>query len=317
MSSVSKESAVTQEPKPMPAGDDIPVAKVKKASRFSLAWFIPLAALVVVVSIVWTQVNKERGPLISIRFADAAGLEPEARIVYRGMRVGVVRDVELSSDMSEVVVTAELTPSSAGIAREGTDFWIVQPEVSLQRVAGLETILGPRYLAVRPGPIDGARTRAFEGLMGSPRLNPSSVDALSIQLRANRAGALAAGAPVLYRDMKVGEVRGFELTSDADSVLISVEIDPQYGALVREKTTFWYAGGVGVDWGIFSGLSVQAESLDALIEGAIAFATPKKPGDAVGPGAEFELKSTAPDGWAKWRPEIDWDRTEELAEGGD
>ncbi len=308
-----EKGAVVPESKPMRTDGEIPVARVRKARRFSLAWLIPMGALALVVAIVWAQVSKERGPLISIRFTDAAGLEPEARIVYRGLRVGVVRDVELSSDMSEVVVTAELTPSSAGIAREGTEFWIVQPEVSLQRVAGLETILGPRYLAVRPGAADAPRKRAFDGLERAPRLNPSAVDALTVELIATRAGALSAGAPVLYRDVPVGTVRGFVLAPDAESVLVRVEIDPAYAGLVREKTRFWYAGGVGVDWGLFRGLSVQAESLDALIEGAIAFATPRKPGERVEQGARFDLESAAPEGWTKWRPEIDWSAPDDAA----
>ncbi len=308
MSTTSQSNAddTNQEPKPMRADDDIPVARVRKASRFSLAWLIPLGALVVVIAIVWSQVNKERGPLISIRFADAAGLEPEARIVYRGLRVGVVRDVELSSDMSEVVVTAELTPASAGIAREGTEFWVVQPEVSLQRVSGLETILGPRYIAVRPASGDGPSKRAFDGLARAPRVDPSSEDALSIEILANRIGALSSGALVLYRDIRVGTVRSVELATDASGVVIRVEIDRVYAGLVREKTRFWYAGGVGLDWGLFSGLKVQAESLDAIIDGAIAFATPRKPGERAEAGAQFELESTPPDGWAKWHPEIDW-----------
>ena len=290
----------------MTKNDAVPDALLRSTSRWSFAWLLPLAALLVVMVVVWAQVNRERGVMISIRFNDAAGLEPDAGIVYRGMRVGVVRDVRLSSDFREVVVRAELSPTSAGLAREGTEFWVVQPEVSLQRVAGLETILGPRYIGVRPGDAGGAQKRSFEGLGSAPRLSASSADALTLVLSAQRVGALARGSPVLYRDMRVGAVRGIELSPDAGGVRISVQIGREHAGLIREKTRFWYAGGVGVDWGLFSGLRVQADSLDSLIEGSVAFATPRKPGGAIESGAGFELESSPPDGWTKWRPEIDW-----------
>ncbi len=269
-----------------------------------LAWALPALAALVVLGVLYAQVRAERGVLIEIRFDDAAGLEEGARLVYRGLRVGEVREIELAEDLSGVIVRAELTPASSTLAREGSAFWIVQPEVSLQRVSGLETILGPRYIGVQPGPDGAPRARTFEGLARAPALTPSADGALVVELLARRAGALAPGSPLLYRDIRVGSVRSFELAPMGDGVLVRVEIEPPYTALVREKTRFWYAGGVGVDWGLFSGLRVQAESIDALIEGAIAFATPKRPGEPVEQGARFELESSPPDGWENWKPEI-------------
>ena len=126
-----------------------PVAAVRPR-RFSFVWIVPLLALLGVGGYAWHAATRERGPAIAIPFASADGLEPGAEIRHRGVTVGVVRTVELAPGMDAVSVRAELAPWAADLSVEGSSFWIVRPEVSLSRVAGLETILGPRYIGVRP-----------------------------------------------------------------------------------------------------------------------------------------------------------------------
>ncbi len=123
-------------------------------------------------------------------------------------------------------------------------------------------------------------------------------------LTAPRVGSIGAGAPVLFRDLPVGVVRGVRLAEDASGVEVSIAIDPAYAVLVRANSRFWLASGVGVDWGLFSGLSVRADSLGALIEGAIAFATPDRPGERVAAGHAFELEAAPEDKWLEWDPTI-------------
>jgi paraquat-inducible protein B len=102
----------------------------------------------------------------------------------------------------------------------------------------------------------------------------------------------------------VGVVRGVRLAEDAAAVEVSAAIDPAYATLVRTNSRFWLASGVGVDWGLFSGLSVRADSLDALIDGAVAFATPDRPGERVANGHGFELEPSPEDKWLGWDPAI-------------
>jgi paraquat-inducible protein B len=266
---------------------------------------VPVLAILGVGWYFWREATRERGPEITITFPTADGLDPGAELRHRGVTVGVVRTIGLADGMDAVTVTAELAPPSAGLAVEGTRFWIVRPEVSLSRVAGLETIFGPRYIGVRPGPAGGTPAVAFDGLPSPPRLEarPDS-DALTLVLRAPRAGAIGPGAPVLFRDVPVGVVRGVRLAEDAAAVEVSAAIDPAYATLVRTNSRFWLASGVGVDWGLFSGLSVRADSLDALIDGAVAFATPDRPGERVANGHGFELEPSPEDKWLGWDPAI-------------
>lgn len=288
---------------------DPPVARVQPR-RVSLTWLIPLFAAAVIAAVLIFDLSKGTGPTVSIRFDDAAGLKQGDSIVHRGLAVGVVRGLRLDDTMSGVVATCELAPHASALAVEGTEFWIVRPELSLDRVAGLDTLLGPQYIAVRPGTIDGPRQTDFVGLESPPALAAPADGSLSITLISDRLGSLTPGSPVLYREIRVGSVRSAHITPDATGVRIEADIEPRFAPLVRTNTRFWRSGGVGVDFGLFKGLSVRADSLTSAMSSAVSLATPNRPDPPPEPGTTFDLADTPDDDWLGWSPEI------ELGPGG-
>jgi paraquat-inducible protein B len=280
-----------------------PLATVERAPRrLSWVWLVPVLALALLGTYLGVQVSKERGPAITITFQDAAGIESGAAIIHRGLTVGVVRTVELTESLDSVVVRADLAPHAAGLAREGAKFWVVKPEVSLAKVQGLETLLGPRYIAMQPAEAGAPPARGFVGDEGPPPRDPDG--SLEIVLMARSAGDILPGTPVLYRGMPVGVVRHKELSEDSTRVRVTASIDPAHSALVRENTRFWNASGVGVDFGLFRGLTLNAGTLDSMLQGALQFATPNRPGEPVQAGHEFELAPEPDSSWLDWSPEI-------------
>jgi len=270
---------------------------------WSLSWLAPLAAILLVVGLLY-QSSEQRGALVRVEFTDAAGLRTGDPVLHRGIEVGQVRDVRLAGDLRTVTVTLELRPDAEGLAREGARFWIVRPEVSLQRVSGLETLLGPRYVEVLRGDADAPIARRFQGLEQAPPIGAITPGALEVIVRAPRRGSIVVGSPVLYRDVVVGVVRSMELAPDARAVEVLVVIEPRYATLVRDNSRFWNAGGIGVDWGLLAGLTVRAESLENLLTGAIGFATPRRPGEEVAQFHEFDLEPEPKSDWLDWAPEI-------------
>tara|TARA_R110002072_G_scaffold42064_10_gene117934 strand:+ start:74397 stop:75314 length:918 start_codon:yes stop_codon:yes gene_type:complete len=283
----------------------IPVAIVRRR-RVSFAWIVPLLALAAVAYVVWSQVNHERGMMVTIRFDQAQGIKPGGQLVHRGVPVGVVRSVALSEDLSGVEVQAELMPEAEGLARTGTKFWVVRARVSLSSVAGLETLIGPNYIALTPGGADQPIETSFVALDGPPAAGPSADGSLRLVLVSDRLGTLSAGSPVLYREIRVGTVRDAQLTNDASAVMISIDIDPKYAGIVYTGTKFWRSGGVGVDFGLFSGLSVQADSLESAMSSSVSLATPeKKAGERAKVGDRFELEEAVDEDWLKWSPKLE------------
>jgi paraquat-inducible protein B len=296
----SESVAPSPSPPPLPPSAEI----VRRRRVWSWAWLVPLAALVVVGVLVY-QVRLQRGTIVTIRFQNGEGLRAGDPVSYRGVRVGEVRTVRLDAGLGAVVAEAELTRDSAPLAVEGSTFWIVRPEVSLTRISGLDTLLGPRYIAVQPGA--GAPAAEFVGLDQPPEpadLAPPATPGLPVVIAAPRLGSLGIGSAITYRGIRVGSVTGFALSLDARTVDLTGVIDADHAHLVRANSRFWDAGRIGLDWGILSGVTVKAGSIETILAGGISFATPTKAGDPVASGHRFTLEPKPDDDWLDWSPDL-------------
>jgi paraquat-inducible protein B len=279
-----------------------PRAGARGAVARALPWIVPLIAVAAAMALGW-QAWGQRGPVVWVEFERGEGIAAGDPVNFRGVRVGGVKSVTLSGDLKRVVVEARLRKDAAGLAVEGSQFWIVRPEISAARVAGLDAILGPRYLECEPGA--GKRATRFAGLDQPPGKNAPGDGALTVIVEAAERGSLVADSPVVYRGIKVGAVRDLGLAPDARSVEVTLAIDPAYRNLVRSNSRFWNAGGIGVDWGLWRGLSVKAGSLETVVAGGIAFATPTKPGDPVKDGTRFPLADQPKSDWLEWSPAME------------
>lgn len=245
------------------------------------------------------------GTQIRIRVNDGDGLQPGTLIRYKGLEVGKVESLALTDDLQAVMLDVRLTQAAGQIAREGSRFWVVKPELSLTRAANLGTLVSGQYLEVLPALQGGAQRLQFTALHGPPN-QAVREQGLRLVLSAPRRGSIKPGVVVSYREVPVGKVVDFELGPTSDRVLIHVLIEPRYAPLVRSGSRFWNASGIGVDAGLFKGVKVRTESLEALIEGGIAFATPNNPemGGPAQPGQTFALFDEPQDAWMQWAPKI-------------
>jgi paraquat-inducible protein B len=280
----------------------LPAATLRRRRwRLPLVWIVPLVAAVVAGSLVYNR-RQELGPTITITFRDASGVKPDqTEIRYRGVPVGQVTTIELGPHQDHVVVTARLRRTAAGLAREGSLFWIVRPEVGFGTVRGLSTVLTGSFIQSVPG--HGKARKAFTGLeSASPTLGQPG---LSVTLASRQIGSVRPGSPVFYRGIEVGSVTATELAPDATAAHIKAFIPQRFARLVRVGSRFWLVGGVDVNLGLFRGLEVNVESLRALVAGGIAFATPDDPGSpAVKDGTLFLLHEKPQIEWLDWLPKI-------------
>ncbi len=280
-----------------------PTPKVSRAPRFPLVWVVPLVALALGGWMVAREL-KTRGPEIEIEFADGSGVAAgKTELHYKGVVVGSVTAVTLKPELDGVIVRARLDRMASGIAREGALFWIVQPEIGFSGVRGLDTLLtGPR-LNVRPG-----RGEPVFRFMGLERTPPPELPAVgrTFILRSEKLGSLTTGAGVYFREMRVGSVETSQLADDATAVMVRIHVDAPYADLVRTNTRFWNAGGFSFKAGLM-GAELKSTSLQALLSGGVAFATPDENG-ALAPVAEegttFPLEAEAAKDWQRWAPKI-------------
>ncbi|MEX1025027.1 MAG: MlaD family protein [Planctomycetota bacterium] len=283
--------------------EDLPIATVERSSRIGLVTFVPFVVALLVAALVWSAWS-ERGTALLLRASEGHGLAVGDAIVYRGARVGEVREIELAPSLDELFVHARLRREANGLAREGSLFWVERPRLSLDGIQGLDTILGGRRIGVRPGAPDAKRRTDFVMLAEPPNPEPDAPGGLEFFLEARERHGLVAGAPLLYRGVEVGQVLEVDLTPDATLVEIRAWVDPRYRELVRERTRFHEVGGIEFNAGLFGGLQVDLTSLRTLLVGGIALALANEPGPIAAPGTRFVLHPKPDPKFADARPAL-------------
>ncbi|MGI9013657.1 MAG: intermembrane transport protein PqiB [Phycisphaerales bacterium] len=279
----------------------LPQAIVRPRGRWSWAWLLPVIALIFVAGLLWRSWSM-RGVDVTISFDAGYGLRSGDTLRYRGIEVGEVRDIRLSPDLTGTIVDARLFPDAAHLARTGTQFWIVRPRIGPSGVSGLDTIVGPRYIAVQPSGSDTVRFD-FDGLDEPPVIAQAEEGDLEIILQANQRGSLQAGGPVTYRGVQVGTVVAVGLRSDGSGVDARAHIQSPYVSLMTRKTRFWDSGGVTIRLDL-SGVTVDIDSLAAATLGGVSLAVPPDGGPPVRTGHRFQLFREADEEWLKWNPAV-------------
>ncbi len=279
-------------------GEPLPRAELRPRRRVQAVWAIPAAALVVAGWLGW-EAWTARGVRVVVQLDRGWGLKPGDHVRYRGTTVGEVREVRLAPGLEGIEVDATLHTAARGLARTGSRFWVVRPQLGLARVEGIETLVGPRYLAVLPG--DGEPHRSFVGLSEPPAVESIQPGDLQVIITADELGSLRRGSPVTYRHVRVGTVVSAGLSSDAGTVEARVHIEQAYAPLVRPQTRFWMRQGFEARLGL-TGLSLELDSIEDLVIGGVSLATPPGPGDVVRTGHRFVLEAGPPEGWLSWQP---------------
>ncbi len=241
---------------------------------------------------------------VKVFLRENIGLKKGSPLKYKGIEIGQVTRLDFTENLQMITGTVRVSRNFTSLFKAGTLIWVERPEVGLTGVKNVESILTGPYLNLLPG--DGPPIHTFTALSKPPQTEIAGRDGLGIVLEAKNLGSLTVGSPVYYRQVQVGRITGYELSPTFQKVQIFVSIFRQYSAIIRQNTRFWNVSGTKIEGGIFSGLSVSTESLEAVIRGGVALATPdnEETGAAVGDGAHFTLYDKPDKNWLDWNPNI-------------
>jgi paraquat-inducible protein B len=263
-------------------------AIVERRSRPSIVWIIPIVAALVGAWLTYHTIS-ERGPAVTIRFDSAEGLEAgKTKVKYKDVEIGSVESIELSEDLTHVIVTARLVKAANAYLRENTRFWVVRASVSAGRVSGLSTLFSGAYIGVDPT-FEGQKQRVFEGL-NAPPVVTSDVAGRLFTLRSTELRSVEIGSPVYFHAIRVGEVASYELDESGEFVTVKVFVADPHHKRVQRNTQFWSVSGIDLELSA-EGVEIDTVSLTSLLIGGIAFNTPShlEPGEPVEEGEIFHL----------------------------
>ena len=294
----------SHDPRNSSSASSMPTAALRRERKLSPVWLLPLIALLLA-GYLGYHAWKQRGTVITVQLPHGHGLKVGDDVRYRGISVGQVRRVTLASDGAGVLLWATLHDQADRLAVAGSRFWVVRPALDLTGASGLETLVGPHYLAVLPGDVEARPQRHFVGLDDPPIIEREQPGDLQIILQAPKRGSLQRGSPLTYRQITVGKVLSVGLASDGSGVEARVHVPKEYRALIRRRSRFWDAGGVQASFGITGG-SISVESLEHLVSGGLALATPPldEAGEIVHTGHRFVLHDEPEEDWLEWKPAV-------------
>ena len=250
---------------------EVSAPKVSKQTGPSIVWLIPLITLLVGGWLIVKTVS-EQGPEVTISFKTAEGIEAgKTRVKYKNVDIGVVEQIQFSEDFSNVVITASFNQGTEFFFRRDTRFWVVKPQLSVRGASGLGTLVSGAYIEIEPG--KGTEQFHFVGLEKQPVVTADE-SGKKVVLVTEKIRSIDTGSPIYYQGLLSGEVLGYELGNDRQSIYIYAFIREPFDSLIKGNTRFWNVSGMDISLGA-DGLNIRTESFQSLVLGGIAFDTPE------------------------------------------
>jgi paraquat-inducible protein B len=262
---------MSQDPQQLALTEEALVEPVRTISKI---WLVPVVALFVGVWMIYYQLSNQ-GPLITIEFKTATGLEAgKTKVKTRDVDIGLVKSIELTEDLSGVLVTVRMEKKVTSILHADNQFWIVSPKVSLSGISGLGTILSGPYINMAPGSKQ-QMSEEFVALVAPP-VTPAGTPGLHVTLNSDGDSKFTykKGDPVVYKGIKVGEFEDIYFNFDERIVYYSTFIEAPYHKLITTNTKFWDISGVQMKLSA-SGVTVNTGSLETLLTNGVTFGIPE------------------------------------------
>jgi paraquat-inducible protein B len=255
---------------PITGLDDLPSAVPARSrwSRLQLIWILPVVVVLAGAFVVVHELLAQ-GTTIEIRFHSAEDLEAnKTKIRYKDVEIGEVRDIHVSDDRKDVVVSAAIHRDASEYLVQDTRFWVVRPRVSAAGITGLGTLVSGAFISVDVGQ-SKARSKHFVG-METPPIVTSDLPGREFVLNTDDLGSLSIGSLVFYRHIVAGQVVAYALNPGGNGVTLKVFINSPFDSYVSGATRFWQAS--GIDMSINSdGVKLRTESLTSILQGGVAF----------------------------------------------
>lgn len=230
------------------------------------------------------------GEPVRITFRNGQGLmERQTEVRYLGLPVGYVESVKLNPSTQSVDTIVRFRPEYDHLHSEGAKFTLIRPHISLDGITGLETLVGGDYIDCVPG-TGGKIVTSFEGHAVSDKeslIAQSEDEGPQIMLYSKSLPPIGEDAPVLYRGVLAGRVKGKNIDPNGRAVL-NVAIRKEFAQLLPTNARFWPIPATSIEAGP-GVLDIDINGLQTLIQGGIQFDVFDKPQSVASTGTAFEL----------------------------
>lgn len=247
--------------------DHLP-AQVRKQTRLSPVWIVPIVALLMGAWLIYDNYTRT-GKQVTLVMSNAEGIEAgKTKIKVHSVDIGLVEQVKLSEDLGHIQVLARIAPEAQPMLVKDTQLWVVKPRIGLEGISGLNTVISGAYIQLQPGKSQ-EETAQFT-VLDQPPISLNGAQGVHINLVGNVGNALRVGDPVTYQGLRVGRVVSATFDPKQRTMQHELFIEHPYDVLVTENSRFWTT--VGIDLKLDSeGFKANVPTMESLIAGGVSF----------------------------------------------
>lgn len=243
-------------------------ANEEAVKRVSLAWVIPIVALIVTVILLLHNVLN-KGATIYLTTSSAEGIEAgKTEVKLRSVTIGKVVSVHLGDSYDKVVIEIQMDSGTDELLRQDTVFWVVKPRIEAAGISGLETLFSGAYIQCHPGTSE-EETRRFTLLEDLPPIIEDE-GGMKIELVYSGTRKLSVGDAVEHKGYKVGAVLSSRFDLKADKIRYTIFVREPYTDIFNSSTRFWINSGIDISLGS-GGFRFNTESVRSILQGGISF----------------------------------------------
>lgn len=250
------------------------LAKISKIKKLSPVWIFPAITALIGFWVLYTHFAQQ-GKSFTLITSDANGVVAGRTIIKsRNVQVGKVDKVTLSPDLKKVLIKGSIDRNMSNLLKEDSIFWIVKPQIDIEGVSGLNTLLSGVYIEIMPGIKKEAPGSMVYPLADTPPIAALNAEGMRIELFSKQRNVVLQGAPVLFRGFRVGNVEQAQFDVNDRVMKYRIFIEKPYAPLLTKNIRFWREGGFNLRLSA-KGASLDIPSLNVLFGGGISFDIPK------------------------------------------
>ena len=222
--------------------------------------------------------NKE---YFTINFTDVSGIEVNTPIMFKGIEIGKILEVNLNKDV--LTTKAYVYDEYKYLLTDKTRFFVEEPTISLDGVKNLGNIIKGNFISLDYK--NGEFSNTFNAI-NKKDLN-KSYNTIKLELLSENLNSISLNSKVFYKNIVIGRVDNYALTPDLKNVKITVLIDSKYKDLLNDYNLFYDMSSKIVEIKSMN-LNINYSGVEPLLNGAIGLIADKR-GDAELTKKEFKL----------------------------
>ena len=203
----------------------------------------------------------------SLDFNDAR-IEENTPILFKGIEIGKISNIKLNEN--NLNTKAFVYEEFKYLLTKNTRFFVEEPTIALSGIKNLGNIIKGNFIS-----LDYQAGEFNDYFLGVSKKDlKKSINSIKIDLISNSLNSINDRSKIYYKNVEIGKVDKYELSSDYKNVKISILIDEKYKDLINNSSKFYDMSSKLLEIKNFDA-KINYSGIESILNGAIALVSTK------------------------------------------